>query len=360
MFKKSMFATTVAAGGLVASVALIAVPALADEFVLRIGSGHPAAPVTSVNQANVTFVPRMTERVAKETNHTVRFIEGYAGTIAKTDGTLEATQLGVLDIGLYCTCFEPTKAFFHNINYFMPFVSGDPYVMGPATREIKRKYDFFFDQIAKFKQRLMYSGAWDDYGLGTKFEWSKMSDLKGIKIGAAGPNLPWLDYAGATKVATNAPEVYNALQSGVFEGVVIFPAVYYGFKWGEIGKYYTTMGWGSVNAYPMTVNHSTWNKLPDEIKGIWEEEMEVYFKAVEDEGTAKFTSSLQKLREQGVTVKDLDPAVRLTMAKAIEPWVNQKAQEFEDLGVPGKAVFRDMLATAIRHGAKPVHHYTIK
>ena len=359
MFDSVKLGATAAVGALAVGVALAAMPAQADDFVLRLGAGHPSAPVTSLNQANKTFVPRVTKRVAEETGHTIRFIEGYAGTIAKVDGTLEATQQGILDVGLFCTCFEPTKAFFHNINYFTPFISGNPHVMGKATREIKRKYSFFFDQIQKFKQRLMYSGTWDDYGLGTKFEWTKMSDLKGIKIGAAGPNLPWLDYAGATKVATNAPEVYNAMQSGVYEGVVIFPAVYYGFKWHEIGKYYTTMGWGSVNGYPMTVNNRTWNKLPAEIKKIWEEEMEIYFIAVEDEGAEKYVSSLQKLREAGVTVRDLDPAVRLDMARAIEPWVNQKAQEFEDLGVPGKTVFRDLIETAIRYGAKPVHKYTI-
>ena len=126
-----------------------------------------------------------------------------------------------------------------------------------------------------------------------------------MKIGAAGPNLPWLDYAGASKVQTNLNEVYNALQSGVFDGVVIFPAPYLGFKFGEVAKYYTTMGWGSVLAYPMTVNNDTWAKLPDDVKKIIMEEVEVYETAVEDEGVAKYVSALENLKKQGVTVRDL-------------------------------------------------------
>ena len=63
-------------------------------------------------------------------------------------------------------------------------------------------------------------------------------------------------------------EVYNSLQSGIYSGVVIFPAPYYGFKFGEVAKYYTTMGWGSVVAYPLAANNKFWAKLPAEIKKI--------------------------------------------------------------------------------------------
>ena len=47
------------------------------------------------------------------------------------------------------------------------------------------------------------------------------------------------------------------------------------------------------------------------------------------------------------------------MAKAIEPWVNQKAQEYEDQGFPGKDTFRRLIEVSMEKGAKPVHVYTI-
>jgi C4-dicarboxylate-binding protein DctP len=212
----------------------------------------------------------------------------------------------------------------------------------------------------KYNQKYLGGGAFDDYGLGTTFPWTKMEELKGVKVGAAGPNLPWLDYAGAAKVQTNLNEAYNALQSGVYKGMVIFPAPYYGFKFGEVAKYYTTMGWGSTLIYPLTVNLDTWSKIPPEIQKIIEEEVLVYGKAVEDEGVAKFTSALDNLRKQGVTVRDLDAGERTKMARAIEPWVNQKAQEYEDQGYPGKATFKRLMELAIKNGATPAHVYNIK
>jgi C4-dicarboxylate-binding protein DctP len=352
---------SVAAAGLMALAATAtATPAFADNFNLRIAAGHPSAPLATVNQANKTFVPNVTKRVAAETDHTVRFIEGYGGTIANLFEVLESTQKGIVDIGLMCSCFEPTKLFVHNLNYFTPFISGDPKVMGPTTRQIHEEFDYFSTIFDQYSQTYIGGGAFDDYGLGTTFPWTKMEELKGVKVGAAGPNLPWLDYAGASKVQTNLNEVYNALQSGVYDGIVIFPAPYFGFKFGEVAKYYTTMGWGSVVAYPMTVNNDTWAKLPDDVKKIIMEEVEVYETAVEDEGVVKFKSALENLRNQGVTVRDLGSEERGKMALAIEPWVNEKAQEYEDLGFPGKATFKRLIELSKANGATPVHDYVIK
>ena len=95
--------------------------------------------------------------------------------------------------------------------------------MGPTTRQIHEEFDYFYTIFDQYAQTYVGGGAFDDYGLGTKFPWTKMEELKGVKIGAAGPNLPWLDYAGASKVQTNLNEVYNALQSGVFSRRRDFP-----------------------------------------------------------------------------------------------------------------------------------------
>ena len=350
-----------AAGAIVSGLVIGIAGAQAESFTFRIAAGHPAAPLASVNQLNKTFVPNVTKRVAAETEHKVRFIEGYGGTIANLFEVLESTQKGLVDFGSMCSCFEPTKLFVHNLNYFTPFISGDPHVMGPATRQVHKEFDYFYKIFTdNYDQIYLGGGAFDDYGLGTKFPWTRMEELAGHKIGAAGPNLPWLDYAGASKVQTNLNEVYTSLQTGVYDGVVIFPAPYYGFKFGEVAKYYTTMGWGSVLAYPLTVNKDTWAKIPDNVKKIITEEVVVYQQAVENESEQKFVTSLENLRKQGVTVRNIDPDTQKAMAEAIEPWVNEKAAEYEALGFPGKSTFKRLIALAQEKGAKPVHVYTIK
>jgi C4-dicarboxylate-binding protein DctP len=358
-----IFSTVVKAAAATGALAIglaAAGSASADSFTFRIAAGHPSAPLAQVNQLNKTFVPRVTKRINEETSHKVRFIEGYGGTIANLFEVLESTQKGLIDFGAMCSCFEPTKLFFGNINYFTPFLSGDPHIIGPATRQLWTEFDYYNKLFeSDYNQILLGQGATDDYGLGTKFPWTKMEELKGHKIGAAGPNLPWLDYAGAAKVQTNLNEVYTSLQTGVYDGVVIFPAPYYGFKFGEVAKNFTTMGWGSVLNYPLTVNKDSWAKMPAEIKKIILEEIPVYQKAVEDEGEQKFTSALENLKKQGVTVRDLGDEERGKMAKAIEPWVKEKAGEYEAQGVPGKATYKRLFALVQEKGGKPVHVYKV-
>jgi TRAP-type C4-dicarboxylate transport system substrate-binding protein len=340
--------------------AVASAPVSAESFTFRIAAGHPAPPLATVNQLQKTFVPNITKRVAAETEHTVRFIEGYGGTIANLFEVLESTQKGLVDFGSIPSAFEPTKLFAHNLNYFVPFLSGDPKIMGPTTRQVQKEFKYFYEVFERYNQTYLGGGAFDDYGLGTSFPWTKMEDLKNVKIGAAGPNLPWLDFAGAAKVQTNLNEAYNALQSGVYKGLVIFPAPYFGFKLGEPAKYYTTMGWGSTLIYPLSVNNDTWAKLPDSVKKIIREEVTVYSDAVENESAAKFSSALKSLADQGVTVRDLGDEERGRMARAIEPWVNQKAKEFEAQGFEGRATFKRLMELAKQNGAKPAYEYKIE
>ena len=156
---------SVAAAGLMAVAATATTTtAFADNFNLRIAAGHPAAPLATVNQLNKTLVPNVTKRVAAETDHTVRFIEGYGGTIANLFEVLESTQKGIVDIGAMCSCFEPTKLFVHNLNYFTPFISGDPKIMGPTTRQIHEEFDYFSTIFDQYAQTYVGGGAFDDYG----------------------------------------------------------------------------------------------------------------------------------------------------------------------------------------------------
>ena len=64
--------------GSVAGIAmtLLAVPAVAETFTLRIGAGHPSGPSAYVTDTERFFVPEVTRRVAAETEHEVVFIEG--------------------------------------------------------------------------------------------------------------------------------------------------------------------------------------------------------------------------------------------------------------------------------------------
>ncbi len=346
--------------GAAAAVAMLSASAAqADSFTLRIGAGQPMKPLEPIFMASKYLVPKVKERVAKETGHKIRFIEAYGGTVAGPFDTLEAVQKGLFDIGLWCACFEPTKAVHFAFHYYLPFVTDDPILQHKITRKLYREFPQWQGALEKHDQKWLGFGTFSSYGLGTKFKWSKMSDLKGHKIAGAGPNLPWLKLSGATAVQTSLNEAYNSLQSGVYEGLVIFPTAWLGFRLNEPAPVFTVVGWGATSLYQMSMNAKSQNKLPKAIRDIISEESENWMVKTAEESTRRFDASLKKLAATGSTIQHLPFAERAKMAAALGGWPNEKAKEFDKKGLPGAAFFKRYLALAQEAGIKLPHKYQI-
>ena len=171
--------TAVAAGTLAGMLAL-GTAANAETFVLRFGSGHPSKPTPYVRNMEHYLADEITKRVAAETKHKVRIIHAYAGKIAKVHETLEAVEKGLLDIGGWCVCFESAKMLPMNFDYFTPFTTGDIRRQLAVKLRLMAEHPELYDMLdKKYNQKLIALTGFDNYGLGTKFEWTDVNQLKG-------------------------------------------------------------------------------------------------------------------------------------------------------------------------------------
>ena len=144
----------------------------AELYTLRIGSGHPAGPTVYVTVLRDYFVPELKRRVEAETEHELRVIEGYGGSIATVSETLEAVQAGILDIGAFCTCFEPAKMFLHNFQYFVPFGPQDAKLGIRVARRVYDVHPWLSTHVEeKFSQTVIAISGFDNYHLGTSMPW---------------------------------------------------------------------------------------------------------------------------------------------------------------------------------------------
>lgn len=336
-------------------------PAQAESFTLRIGAGQAMQPLEAIYMAHHHFVPKVKERVSKETKHRVNFIEAYGGTVAGPFDVLEAVEKGLFDIGLWCACFEPTKAVHLAFHYYLSFVTDDPPTQHRMTRKLYNEFPEWTGILEKrYNQKWLGFGTFSSYGLGTKFKWSRMKELEGHKIAGAGPNLPWLKLSGATAVQTSLNEAYNSLQSGVYEGLVIWPSAWLGFKLNEPAPHYTVVGWGATTIYQKSINLDTWKKLPPEVQKIVLEESEVWMEKAAEEAAKRYDASLKKLRELGSTVQELAFEERAKMAAALGAWPDENAKKFDADGLPGTKLFKRYLDIAVESGIKLPHRYAIK
>ncbi|MCF3592398.1 C4-dicarboxylate TRAP transporter substrate-binding protein [Rhodobacteraceae bacterium LMO-12] len=342
--------STIVAGATLA-ISSAATPVLADSFTFRIGAGHPKGPAPYVTTMSDYFVTEVKRRAAEETEHKVNFIESYGGGIAGVAETLEAVQAGLLDFGGYCVCFEPSNLYLHNFPYFEAF---GPQASSDAIAAVRIVYDknpWLAEVFEKeFGQVMLGLGAWDNYHLGTVNEWKTVADLKGVKIGGAGPNLPWLEYAGAVPVQSTLPEGYMAMKTGVYDGWLMTPAGYNGFKYYEPAPYYTLIGFGAMPVVVMTVNESKLASLPEDLRKIVEEVGRAWEaqngKAMDDSQA----SGLAALAENGAIINTLPHEVRVEWAESLADFPRKSAAEADSRGMPGTKVLQDFIDAAVEVG----------
>ena len=310
--------------------------ASADNFTLRIGTGHPSAPTPYVRNLENVFVPNVIERVAAETDHNIKFIEAYGGTIAGVFDTLEAVEKGLLDVGAYCVCFETAKLLPLNFDYFVPFTTGDLHKIHKVKSALIAKYPELIADLSEKYNQVYLPGlsGFDDYGVGTVEPWKNAVELKGRKIVAAGPNLPWVELFGAIPVTSTLPTMYNDMATGVAEGTVIFPTAHGGgYKFFEVAPYWTVTGFGAMNQNILTINADTAAKLPADVMKIIEEEALVYGIAVNEDASVNYYKGLAKLVEEGQkrglsdTVYYLPIEQQAIWAEELKDWPNQRAND---------------------------------
>jgi len=334
--------------------------AQAETIRLRIASGHPAAN-TYVNLMQNFFVPEVSKRVAQRTQHKVEFVEGYGGAMVKVADTLEGVQSGLIDIGGYCFCFEASNLPLHAFQVMLPFGTMSPKASVELARSVYNQVPYMTKVFEdKYNQTLLALISDNGYNLGTTFEWNTVSELKGRKLAGAGLSLKWLEYAGAVPVQSSLPEAYTSMQTGVYNGWIMFPSGWVNFKLNEVAKHYTETGFGAITWHGLTMNKARFAKLPKDVQAIIVEvakEFEAKTGSVNEENYPK---QLVQLKELGVNVKKVPDSVRVEWANSLKDWPQTMATDLDAKGLPASQVLKLTLEGAEKMGHKWPVRYSIK
>jgi TRAP-type C4-dicarboxylate transport system substrate-binding protein len=264
-------------------------------------------------------------------------------------------------MGGYCFCFEPSNLPLHAFQVMLPFGTMDPVVSVRLARAVYNKVPYLSEVFEKkFNQKLIALIADNGYNLGTSFEWNKVADLKGRKLAGAGLNLKWLEYAGATPVQSSLPEAYTSMQTGVYNGWIMFPSGYVNFKLYEVGKHYAEVGFGAITWHGITVNSARWAKLPKDVQNIILEVGREYEARTGTVNKENYPKQLEQLKSFGTVVKQVPNSVRVDWANSLKGWPQEKATELDKAGLPASQVLKLALEEAEKLGHKWPVRYQVK
>lgn len=328
---------------------------------LKIAAGH-ALGTDWVKFTSEFFCKEVVKRVNERTKYNLEIAEYWGGSIAKVDEVLEQTEMGLLDIGVLSTPFEPVKMSLHNFPYFIPFYTPDPRVAMRIDQKLYKQFPILKNMFRdKYNQIFLNTGGFVDYGLITTYPVRTHADIMGKKIGGAGPNLPWITGSGAVGVQVVFGEVYTSLQTGVFQGMITFPSVAVSMKFYEIAKYYADVNFGAIsNGSIMTMNKQAYEKLPKEVRDIILEVSEEWHPKYTEFLVRQYEKSMAELKEKGVTIYKLPQEEKVKWAKGLVNMPKKFAKENDARGLPGTALITSAIKILKEEGHPLVRDWLVE
>ncbi|MGY8696921.1 MAG: C4-dicarboxylate TRAP transporter substrate-binding protein [Verrucomicrobiia bacterium] len=327
---------------------------------MKLATGHPPG-FHYVAKFKDYFAPQFISRVEARTEHKAKVLELYSGSAVKVAETLEGLESGIVDVGGFCYCFEPAKLPLHGFQVWMPFGPASPIKSVAMARDVYGETPELLNVFPeKFNQKMIGLIVLDPYELISKKPITKLDDLKGYKVGAAGANLAWFEPTGAVGIQSNGATAYTSFQQGVYDSVVLFASFALNGKLYDSGKHYTKLGIGAVTWLAVHVNKKWYEGLPPEVQEIVLELGRDYEQVIAMEKEEDYLPTLAAMEKLGVTMHDLSAEEKAKWADALKGLPQSKATELDGKGFPGTLVAKRALAAAERHGHTWPVRYDIK
>lgn len=229
-------------------------------------SGFPP-PATVVGAALDAYFPAIDAALAKTGNYKINWNLAHSGQVVKPRGELEGLESGLGDVAIVVTAFHADKVPLYEISYKTPFTTRDMDLVSRTTKKMEGMFPEYQDGWKKFNQMSLYpTGSVENYIIISKTPIKSLSDIGGRKVGAAGPNLPWVQAVGAAGVQTNLADAYNSLSTGIYDNMVVWKQAMGAFKLCEPAPFMIDPGLGAIQSNILNVNLDFFNALPEEVR----------------------------------------------------------------------------------------------
>jgi len=339
-------------GGLAALLLTAATPAVHAETIDATAvAGHPPV-FLWVKTLSENYIPAVNAAL-EGTDYTIDWTEAYGGTLAKVGGVVEAMEDGLAQVGIVSSLFEPSLLSLQNITYVTPFGSDDVDLVLSSVDEMH-------DEIPAMRKLwedldLEYLGGGfglEDYLLMTTFPVNSLEDLKGRKINAPGPAVNWLENTGAVGVSGNLTTYYNDIQTGVAEGVIVFPTAAAAAKLHEVAPYITRTHFGAQYAGGLVAKKSWFDDLPEAVQKALRDSVKSFAEAYRSGLEQRVAAAFDTMSAGGAQISDLPDTERTAWAEALPPIAQNWAKDLDAKGLPGTEVVKAYMTRLHEAGEK--------
>lgn len=286
---------------------------------------------------NSVIADQWCKEVEKRTNGRVKITYFPGATLTPAAQTYDSVMKGISDIGESALGYTRGRfPLMEIIDLPLGYKSGLV-----ATKMINEFYKKFQPkELAGVKIMWLHS-----HGPGILFTKSKavnnLGDLKGLKIRATGFSAKTASALGAAPVAMPQTESYDALRTGVVEGILNPMEAMKGWKIAEVIKYCTeNYGTAYTTSFFVVMNKNKWNALPKDIQDIiekinveWIEKQGKLWDEIDNEGK-------EYMKQKGNKFIALSKEEDARWIEKVKPVLAEQVKIVNAQGLPGTAALK--------------------
>jgi TRAP-type C4-dicarboxylate transport system substrate-binding protein len=308
------------------------------------------------------YIPEVDKRLAKSGKYKIQWHQAWGGQIVKPRGVMDGIKNKLGDIGIVTTVFHASKLPLNNLPFYTPFTSSDPKLMAKVVDNLMEKFPAFQKQFDDQNQvSLTNYSSIDNYGVFTKEPVKKVSEIKGRKILAAGPNALYIKAVGGVNVLSNLTQQYNDLKTGVADGTIVWPEATVTFKLYEVAPYYLKTDFGTGVNKSVTINKEVWASLPDEVKKVLKEVAVDYRNVVAQAAIDLSDKSTKTYLAKGGKITELPDEAKKEWADSMPNIAKNLADDVEKRnGYPAHKILSAYMDAMRAGGAKPMRDWDKK
>ena len=254
---------------------------------------------------------------------------------------------GTADIGCLVMSYQPGV-------FPMTTVTELPVGFKSATTASMTLWDLYQKyqpkEFSRVKVLTMFTSA--PSNLMSKKPLKSLNDLNGLEIRASGVPGKILGLLGATPVAMPMPEVPEALQKGVVQGLLSSLEVLKDMNFAELCRYETITNF-SIYPFAVIMNKAKWDALPDDVKKVLDdlgrEQAEWTGRYMDDHVRESLAWSKEKY---GIEVTELSQVELDEAATRTSVLIDEWKKRATKAGLDADAVLKDLYELKARYEAE--------
>lgn len=310
--------------------ATVATPNAMAETEIRFSAG-----VAPKHVVNANGIEPWIKAVEKASGGQIKVRNFTGGQLLSVQGALAGVKSGLADGSVYPFPFYPAEYPIEKLISDIILGYGDTVVLASAMTEFALLacpdcQKAYADQ----NMVLLSKYATTPYVLISRRPIRTVEDMRAKKIRTAGASLNKVFGAmGAQGVAIDGGDMYQALSSGVLDGVMQAVGAFRSYSLWDAAKYYTDMPVGSAHTSPAAFNATFW-------KGLAPEQRKIIVETISITGLGGTLGYIQgdreveiEARSKGVTVQTPSPDLQRRVGELIAAEVEAAIQQATTAGV---------------------------